>query len=369
MITLFFFSCSAPKTSDTAQISEPTSEQEQQTTTDPPAYILTTQMQLNRAGRLFITDRATGQEVWSVSNLEDPVWPDGRFSDDGNTLWHNVVDVKEHEAFKSRIQARDASGTVIEEFNVSGAHHSFDFKEDGSFYTIQTQYEITEEYGTVAGDKIVKIHSGQIEPFFNIFQWMEPEPLTQMWDFGYFEDAKDWTHANFLRWYKEHDRFLMTIPGINAIWAIDSDGSLKEVYLGAEMSPDPYDGLDITIFEGGFFELPHGATMDWEGNLWVLSSGFGGQTPSFAQGYRPTEQGLELIVSIGPHIEGAHSSGLGSVERLEDDRLLINWGIFGVVEEVDFEGTRYWSVEGGLQEVFGMSRGVRPAPAFLSNIP
>ena len=326
-------------------------------------------MQLNRAGRIFITDRTTGQEVWSLSNLEDPVWPDGRFSADGTILWHNVVDVKEHEAFKSKIQARDGSGATVDDFNVSGAHHSFDFKGDGSLYTIQTQYELTEEYGSVAGDKIVKVHNGQIEPFFNVFHWLDPEPLTQMWDFGYFEDSKDWTHANFLRWYKNHDRFLLTIPGINAIWGIDSEGDLKEVYLGANMTTEPYAELDVAIFEGGQFELPHGATLDWEGNLWVLSSGFGGQTPSFAQGYSPTDNGLELIVSLSPTIEGAHSSGLGSVERIDDDRLLINWGIFGVVEEVGFDGTRYWSIEGALQEVFGMSKGVNPAPSFFNVSP
>ena len=135
------------------------------------------------------------------------------------------------------------------------------------------------------------------------------------------------------------------------------------------MTVEPYAHLDVALFEGGLFELPHGATLDWDGNLWVLSSGFGGQTPSYAQGYLPTENGLELIVSISPTIEGAHSSGLGSVERIDDDRILINWGIFGVAEEVDFQGERYWSIEGALQEVFGMSKGVHPDPSFFSSAP
>ena len=51
---------------------------------------------------------------------------------------------------------------------------------------------------------------------------------------------------------------------------------------------------------------------------------------------------------------------LGSVERLEEDRILINWGIFGVIEEVDFESNRYWSVEAPSSSVhvYGMSRGI-----------
>ena len=66
---------------------------------------------------------------------------------------------------------------------------------------------------------------------------------------------------------------------------------------------------------------------------------------SYAQGYDVSGDTMELIASISPPVENAHSPGLGSVERLEEDRILINWGIFGVIEEVDFESNRYWSVE------------------------
>ena len=87
---------------------------------------------------------------------------------------------------------------------------------------------------------------------------------------------------------------------------------------------------------------------------------FYGKDKNIISGFekQTTNNRMELIASISPPVENAHSPGLGSVERLEEDRILINWGIFGVIEEVDFESNRYWSVEAPIQHVYGMSRGI-----------
>ena len=102
--------------------------------------------------------------------------------------------------------------------------------------------------------------------------------------------------------------------------------------------------------------MPHGATLDEFGRLWVLSNGLGNDTESVAQGYEIIDGQLELIREIPIPIEGARSAGLGSVEYLEySDTVLINWGILGVLEEIDQENQPLWQIETALGEVLGMS--------------
>jgi hypothetical protein len=355
----FFISCSSSTLKDSSSTEDSSSVQQIIEEETPHKYVLSTQMFINRSGRLFIVNRETGEEVWSLDNNEDTVWPSAQLSSNGRIIWHNVVDIKNHEAFKSKIIARDFDGNITEDYQVSGSHHDFTILDDGSIVVIQNQFYETESYGKVAADKLVVVKDGQIQPFFTITDYIEIQPLTTMWDFGYFEDSKDFSHANALQYYPEHGCLLLTIPGVNAIWSISTEGDLLEVYLGADMDSTPYTNLsNVRVMSGGEFGMPHGATLDGDGNLWVLSNGFGGGVPSFAQGYDIKGDTMELIASITPPVENAHSPGLGSVERLEEDRILINWGIFGVVEEVDFEGNRLWSVEAPIQHSYGMSRGI-----------
>ena len=58
----------------------------------------------------------------------------------------------------------------------------------------------------------------------------------------------------------------------------------------------------------------------------------------------------------GTDPEGAHSPGLGSVLYIEaDDSVVINWGIWGVVEERTMNGTPVWRADAPLGEVYGFS--------------
>ena len=335
-------------------------------------FVLSTQMLLNRSGRLFVYDREQREEVWSLENPGDPVWPDARLSPDGRRIWHNVADVRNHDSSLSEIVSVDVTGAVDERYQVDGAHHSFDFLGDGRIVTLVTEYRTFEEHGKVAGDRVAVLEDGMVSTLFSAFSVLEPEPVTDMWDFGHFEDAKDWTHADCIRWNEDLGRILVTVPGLNALWSLDSEGSLKAVYLGAGMEREPYENGPLyaeqpfEIYEGGLFDMPHGATLDSEGNIWVLSNGLGGQSRSFAEGYRPDGEGLELIAQIPPPVEGAHSAGLGGVVRLPgEDRAVINWGILGIIEEAGLDASRHWSVEGGLQEVYGNSTVFDDLSAFL----
>ena len=326
----------------------------------PQRYVLSSMLFLNRSGRLFLYDQEEQEQIWELNNPEDPVWLDAHISDDGSLIHHNVVDVKGHDPTLSEIRTIRANGEVVNSVSTPGAHHSFVLFGDG-FATITTEFRTHPEYGTVAGDRISYHHVGPSSTILSTFYVLNPAPMTTMWDFGHFEDAKDWTHANALRWYPEKDSFVLTIPGINAIWVFDGEVTMKSVYLGKDMIAQPYtEGLayqdnPYAIYEGGSFDMPHGASMDEEGTIWVLSNGLGGQTISYAQGYAIENDTMVMVAEFPARNPTAHSAGLGSVVRDREDTLIINWGIYGQIESRSLEGEEGWLLESNLQEVYGFS--------------
>jgi hypothetical protein len=315
---------------------------------------------LNRSGKLFLYDQEEEETIWELNNPEDPVWLDAHISDDGTLIYHNVVDVKAHDPSLSEIRTIRPSGEIVDSISTPGAHHSFVLFQEG-FATITTEFRQHPEYGMVAGDRISYHHVGPSNSILSTFSVLDPEPLTSMWDFGHFEDAKDWTHANALRWYPQQDRFILTLPGINAIWLFDGSGIMKAAYLGKDISAAPYEqGLayqesPYPIYEGGTFDMPHGASLDEDGTVWVLSNGLGGQTISYAEGYVVENDSLMQIVQLPARNPNAHSAGLGSVVRDRDGSTIINWGIYGQIELRDSDGEHQWLIESNLQEVYGFS--------------
>ena len=150
-------------------------------------------------------------------------------------------------------------------------------------------------------------------------------------------------------------------------------GLLVEVYLGLGMEATPYlegnqyQHQPYAIYTGGLFDLPHGATQDDSGRLWVMSTGLGAQSKSYAEGYRPEDGSLILERQIGTE-ENAHSAGLGGVlYNSHDDSVVINWGIFGRIEKVDSTANRNWKIEAPLQRVYAISTHVNDINTFLAD--
>ena len=358
----WFFACQPDLSKDTS----PSSTSEESASidygTDPKRYVLTTLLYLNKRGRLFIYDRERNQEVWTLENPNEPVWQDAHMSVDGTQIIRNECDVVDHDFSKSYLVGLDLTGTEKQRIPAVGSHHSLDIVDENSLVTIEYDVRNTEPYGQVAGDSIVLYNNGEREQLLSTFDVLSPSPVTEMWEHGFFPDAHDWTHANAIRWYPQHGVFLWTIPGINAIWSVDMEGRLQQAFLGRFTTRDIYEqgpmysSSSYDIIEGGSFDMPHGATLDDFGRLWVLSNGLGNDTESVAQGYEVIDGQLQLIREIAVPIEGARSAGLGSVEYLEhSETVLINWGILGVLEEIDREDRPVWQIETSLGEVLGMS--------------
>ncbi|MEC8277716.1 MAG: aryl-sulfate sulfotransferase [Myxococcota bacterium] len=337
-------------------------------------FLVTTSILIQRSGHIRIVDRDTQEEVWFLENTDAPAWPEARLSPDGLSIWHNVVDAVSNNPTESKLIQRHSSGQILHQIQIDAAHHSFDFVDDNTLVTLVTDIRQHPVHGAVAGDVLTLVtHSAETAALLSTFDVLEPQPLTDMWFGGNLENAIDWTHSNAVGWYPEHDRFLMCIPGINAIWLIDSAGHLQTVLLGDGMTAEPYRNgpmgptLPFEVFEGGSFSLPHGATLDSQGRLWVLSNGLGNQTPSYAEGYDWSSGTLERIMHLGTDPQGAHSPGLGSVLYIEaEDRVVINWGIWGVVEERTVSGTPIWRSDAPLGEVYGFTTAASGINEFLN---
>lgn len=376
MIFLLWVACASSdklnSTSDTSVAD--TNGQESNASTSNQRYLVTTSILIQRSGHISIWDRETREEVWFFENNAAPAWPEARMAPDGLSLWHNVVDAVDGNPHESRLVQRDGTGDILNQILVDGAHHSFDFVDDDTLVTLVTEIRQHPLYGLVAGDRFVLVDlEGNTETLLSTFDVMEPQPLTDMWNGGNFENSIDWTHSNSISWYPEHDRFLVSIPGINALWLIDGGGTLKTVVLGLDMTAEPYlngplySQSPFDIVTGGSFSLPHGATMDSQGQIWLLSNGMGNETPSFAEGYRIENGELERLVHFGTDPSDAHSPGLGNVVLIEsEDNLVINWGIWGVVEERTSGNVPIWRQDAPLGEVYGFSTTAPEIDAFLN---
>jgi hypothetical protein len=325
-------------------------------------YVLTTMLYRNKSGQLFVYDRQTYQVIWQLDNPNDVVWQDARVTNQGQNIVHNECDVVDHDFSKAFFVTIDTDGNELQRIAAPATHHSVDIIDESTLVSIEYDVRDTTDYLQVAGDSVVLFKNGQRELLLSTFDVLNPSPITEMWEHGFFPNAYDWTHANSIRWYPEHESLLLTIPGLNSIWRIGLDGMLQEVYLGRFATSEPYEQGNMyqqqpyPIIEGGTFDMPHGATLDSMGRLWVLSNGLGTETESTAQGYEIIEEQLSLFQEIDVPIEGARTAGLGSVEYLEDtEGVLINWGILGILEEVDSNNQRIWQLETSLGEVLGMS--------------
>ena len=97
--------------SDSAEPNDPV-----EVSTDEENLIISSMLYLNRSGRLFVYDRSSQEEVWSLSNPDDPVWLDAHLSPDGEDLYHNVVDVRNHNPALSEIRRIDFDGNTYSSY-------------------------------------------------------------------------------------------------------------------------------------------------------------------------------------------------------------------------------------------------------------
>jgi hypothetical protein len=329
---------------------------------DTQRYVMTTMLYQNKRGRLFVYDRETNQEVWRLENENDPVWQDARLNLDGTAILHNECDVVDHDFGKAFLTMISPSGEEITRVTAPASHHSVDIIDENRWATIEYEVRNTESYGDVAGDTIVLYQDGQREEVLSTFDVLYPSPVTEMWEHGFFPNAHDWTHANAIRWNEEQQELLVTIPGLNALWSVGLDGLVRRVYLGQFTSRELYEqgpmyqNNPYEIIEGGTFDMPHGASIDSAGRLWVMSNGLGPEAESSAQGYEVLGGELQLIRTINVPIEGARTAGLGSVTFLEKtETVLVNWGILGILEEVNDQNQSIWQIQTDIGDVLGMS--------------
>ena len=233
---------------------------------------------------------------------------------------------------------------------------------------IQANFDLELAHHTIApyGEKIAYLGAESVQVGENIWvldevRWLEPDTqnqgvllkTTDVLDvdlleiyFGNQGEMWDISHANTLRWNEKRQRFVLTFAGINAVWELDASGEVHAVYLGEGASALPY--IQGTALLGGQFHHPHGACIDENNILWVLSTKDG---VSDVQGYDVSGTELNLVEILPPPYSDFQSLAGGNVMRV-DDGLVVNWGFSGVIEERSDDGASVWQFDSPLG--FGM---------------
>ncbi len=182
--------------------------------------------------------------------------------------------------------------------------------------------------------------NGEHFELFNAWDWSTPR-INEYFGNEYFEDAKDWTHANALSLHPERDTLLLSLRNLAILLELDMRSGNVIRVLGGEVPGAFTEG-------SAHFEYQHDPNWTPDGTILMVSSEHsddGSRTETVAREYRIDEEAsaLDEIWSYGEGM-GIHASHHGGARVLPNGNRLVNFGAAGVVHEVTVEGETVWSV-------------------------
>jgi hypothetical protein len=288
---------------------------------------------------LMVIDRK-GRPVWIHHGPEGELSSQMDFAQGSTDLLFNTFDAGFDED-TSRVIRVSLEGEVLEEIRTPEGHHSFIELEDGTIAYLEAEFgewfnEEAGELQTVAGDRVTEIDpDGSIRVIFDVWDHLEPE-VNNRWDFSFYDDAKDWTHANSLRHYPERDAYLMSLGNPDIILEIDrATGTINRQYGGTG---------GYQFAEGSEnFSFPHGVSYTPDGTM-LMTSNINSQIAAVEYSIDDEAQLLTEVWSHGRD-ESISALALGFAKRLENGNTLINFGNNGTIREVTADGQVAWEVK------------------------
>ena len=287
-----------------------------------------------------------GNILWGIEQGDDDHGGiDSDISPDRSTIYFNQFH-KDKSIDDSKLQKINWSGESLGEIRTPLGHHMFDILSDGSIVYIALDLRETEQYGSVCGDQIIKLHpDGTEEVLFSTWDYMTVHESAS-WPFVLYPFCRDWTHGNFIEWNPERESFLFSMAGTDTIFELSSAGEpIQEITGFSAYAP-------LWIFEpaDGVFSYPHGPHWNQAGELMFISTR---QEQSSAVAYNIQEDNeiLEQTWSWGEEY-GYQAYHLGEVIEIKENRRLINWGSVGVLQILDENDAVLWEVHSGLSQWF-----------------
>lgn len=328
----------------------------------PDEYLVTSAFDLpEQSSEISIARRDDGTVLWSQEYDTDLLMMDSQMSPAGNSLFYFLNDGMGHDGSRSVIQEIDSAGDVLDEIATPDGHHSFDVfeAEDGSqvISYVKAIVRNDSEFGDLVGDTVVEIdEDGAEHEVLNTFDVLVPAEPETGWMSGFYDEGRDWTHVNHLRWNAERGAYIMSLAEQNAVWEFDRNGRMTAVYLGQYGDRSLYEEGDAfvensyPIYTGGDFSYQHAPVFNQDGELWLFSNFKDLSEESRAVCYSLNESERTLVEKerILPDDSGAHAAVLGGVLEFGDGSVLVNWGMLGSVESLDEDGDEIWSRDFGI---------------------
>jgi hypothetical protein len=271
---------------------------------------------------------------------------------EGNLLWHLTLDSEhsaigvaptpeggaytfnsineDHSVDDNRVTTVGLDGVVLQDVALPWTHHVFGQMPDGTTGSLSTEFRDVDEYGNVAGDRLLGLHpDGSTEVLFDSWEELELVPGDE-WDSSYFPGALDWTHMNGASYHPERGSWLLSLNGQDDILVVNDDGSLRELI-----------SMDSSRFEPPSSAMvdPHGPDWSTDGDLLIFG---GDETQSWCSTYDVSEPGVLKETWSHGRGEGIFGLALGEARQLTDGNILCNFGAGGVVRELTPQGEIVW---------------------------
>ena len=219
------------------------------------------------AERLVILNHA-GQVVWQTRQYSEAHGGiDSRIALDGRSVYFNRFS-KDKSIDDGAIHQLKWDGTTIRTIETPLGHHVFTELPDGTITYIALDPEDTPEYGPVCGDALIEIAPDGTQS--EIFTTWGNIPLYES-DFfhaDFYPQGRDWTHTNFVEYFPEKDRYLISMASTNMILELDREGTVYKKIGGQGAR-----GFDYSVLEpADIFAYPHAPQWNHQGELLVMST-------------------------------------------------------------------------------------------------
>lgn len=349
ILPLLALACSNDKaSSDTGESSSESS-----------SYVVTSAISMGEEpNEVAILDRSSGESVWSYQDESGYLVMDAQLNPSGNSLFYFVNDGMGHDGTKSAINEIDSSGNLLEKYSTVDGHHSFDVFLDDSGERIMAyiKAEVREDpdYGPLVGDSVIEVREdGSEETIFSTFDVMIPQPPEGGWATGFYDEGKDWTHSNHLRYQEERGTYIMSMAEQNAVLEFDRNGEMVAAYLGKDTDTSVYkeatyyEENSYPVYTDGDFSYQHAPSFGPDGKLWVFSNhkDLSAETKTYSYTLDEDSESLVLDEEISSPSDLDHSMILGGAMEFTDGSVMINWSTMGILELLNEEREAVWTRE------------------------
>ncbi|GEM_PF-1524823 len=279
-----------------------------------------------------------GEAVWLASALEGYRIAAAEWTTSG--VW-TLQEVEEGSLGGNLVVWIGADGQIGDLIGAPESHHDLVVFPDGQPGWLEIDVRAVDDLGPVAGDavdvvgdRLVRLGAdGTTSTLWDSWASLPLEDESLTWESGFYDEGKDWTHANGLDLNGAGDKLLISLLGLARVLEID-------VASGAVLRT--LDGQTLQDTESRFLSQHSPTWSDVDRILLFVNAPEVGAEFSFAAEFDLALDPVQEVWDSGKESTPFYSQALGRVAALGADRVMVNYGQEGVLEEIDRSGDPLW---------------------------